>query len=121
MLRGSTNYVRRDTYSEAHDRRCSIASAGKKCGQYANSGRDEEWKLTPVLWPGATTLPDSVLTNANSFKALPLFATAAVAAACFLLLACAAAAICRSRTVEASERESSCAVRFAGGMLYDYP
>ena len=75
-------------------------------------------RLTPVLWPGTTTLPDSVLTSASSFNALPLL-TAVAVAPCFLLLACAAAAICLSRTVDASDLVSSCAVRFAGGILFE--
>lgn len=55
---------------------------------------------------------------ANSFNALPfsLACAAAAAAFCLLFRACAAAAICRSRTVDASDRESSATVFFDGGM-----
>lgn len=55
---------------------------------------------------------------ANSFNALPfsLACAAAAAAFCLLFRACAAAAICRSRTVDASDLESSATVFFAGGM-----
>lgn len=48
------------------------------------------------------------------------FRCAAAAAAVLLFLACAAAAICRSRTVDASDRESSCTRRdLAGGMVQE--
>lgn len=75
-----------------------------------------------TLTPGAcAVLSASALAAANSFNALPfsLEAAAATAAAfCLLFLACAAAAICRSRTVDASERESSVVTVFlAGGIV----
>jgi hypothetical protein len=74
------------------------------------------------LTPGPSLPPASALTAANSFNAkLPLSladAAATAAAFCLLFLACAAAAICLSRTVEASERESSTGTTFfAGGIV----
>jgi hypothetical protein len=66
-------------------------------------------------------LSASALAAASSFNALPFSlaeAAATAAAFCLLFLACAAAAICRSRTVDASERESSVTVVFfAGGIV----
>jgi hypothetical protein len=74
------------------------------------------------LTPGAcAALSASTLAAASSFNALPFSlaeAAATAAAFCLLFLACAAAAICRSRTVDASERESSVVtVFFAGGIV----
>lgn len=76
--------------------------------------------MLPRLTPGACVVsPASALTAASSFNALPLSLAAAAAAAafCLLFLAWAAAAICRSRTVEASDRESSATTFLAGGIV----
>lgn len=74
-----------------------------------------------VHTPGGCWLAPSAaaLKSASSFNAFPLSFAAAAAAAPFalLFLACAAAAICRSLTVDPSDRESSAAGRFfAGGI-----
>lgn len=70
--------------------------------------------LTPAPGTGTSASPDCVLASASSLKVVPVRCPDAP----FLLFrACAAAAICLSRTVEPSvDRESSCASRdFAVG------
>ena len=71
--------------------------------------------LTPWLWFWVDAFDASALASARSFNELPLFC----ANAPFLLFrACAAAAICLSRTVDASERVSSVTnLDFAGGIV----
>lgn len=84
---------------------------------------------TPVACPGKATEPAPPVaafpfTSAASFEPFDkpfgwAFVCACAAADVFAFRACAAAAICRSRMVEVSERVSSGTGRFlAGGMLY---
>jgi hypothetical protein len=94
---------------------------GADCHAIYHARQQEEIKAlekavtqTPWLWVDA--LDASALASARSFNELPLFC----ADAPFLLFrACAAAAICLSRIVDASERVSSVTnLDFAGGIVY---